>query len=125
MTCIAAKITNGKITMGGDSAGTSGYVTYNRKDPKVFVVGPAIFGCTTSYRMTQLLQYKFKMPDHDPRISDDEFMRTVFIDTLRTTLSTGGYASTKEGVEQGGTFLVGYHGHVYTVEGDYQVGEQR
>jgi hypothetical protein len=49
-------------------------------------------------------------------------MTTEFIDEVRRTLKAGGYAKVENGVEHGGTFLVGFRGTLYTVESDFQVG---
>jgi hypothetical protein len=49
-------------------------------------------------------------------------MATEFIDAVRTCLKDGGYARVNSGEEEGGTFLVGYKGVLYFIDGDYQVG---
>jgi ATP-dependent protease HslVU (ClpYQ) peptidase subunit len=68
MTCIVGMVENGKVYIGGDSAGVSGFDYHIREDQKVFQNGDMIFGFTSSFRMGQLLQYSLKIPDHDPRI---------------------------------------------------------
>ncbi len=80
-------------------------------------------GFTSSFRMGQLLQYVFKSPEHCSDLSDFKFMTTNFIDEVRRCLKDGGFATKKEEQESGGTFLVGYHGHLYQIAGDYQVAE--
>jgi hypothetical protein len=49
-------------------------------------------------------------------------MSTWFVNAVRSCLKSGGYASTEHGRESGGTFLVGYHGRLYEVWDDFQVG---
>jgi len=49
-------------------------------------------------------------------------MATTFVDAVRECLSTGGYARTEDGQEQGGQFLVGIRGRLYAVGADYQIG---
>ena len=47
MTCIVGIAHNGKVTIGGDSAGTNNWSQQTiRRDPKVFPLGEFIFGCT-------------------------------------------------------------------------------
>lgn len=122
MTCIAGIVEGGKVWIGGDSAGVSGYALVVRADQKVFRNGPMIFGFTSSFRMGQILRYALKVPDQAPHISVDEYMVTVFVDAVRACLKDKGFATKSNEQESGGTFLVGYKGRLFFVEGDYQVG---
>lgn len=123
MTAIAGLVDNGKIYMGGDSAGSAGYFLQTRRDPKVFVTGDYIIGFTSSFRMGDLLRYSFKPPKAPAGPALDHFMRTKFIDALRKCLKDGGYASKTNETESAGTFLVGIAGRLFKVENDYQVAE--
>ncbi|MEJ8547182.1 hypothetical protein [Brevibacillus borstelensis] len=122
MTCIVGLVHNGKVYMGGDSAGVSGYNLTVRADEKVFINGEFLMGFTSSFRMGQLLRCRFKPPYHRPEVSDYEYLVTDFIDEVRNCLKQGGYARNDNGEERAGTFLIGYRGKLYTVECDYQVG---
>jgi hypothetical protein len=87
-------------------------------DPKVFINGNMVFGFTSSFRMGQLLQYSLKIP----MIPKDEaeyhaYMCTKFVGATKTLFDENGV--------EGGQFLVGFNGHLYMVEGDYQVGIER
>jgi hypothetical protein len=121
LTAIAALVHDGKVYMGGDSAGVSGLSLTQRLDAKVFVNGPFIMGFTTSFRMGQLLHWAFVPPVQPNGVSDERFMSTDFIDAVRKTLKEGGYAKRENEVEQGGMFLVGYHGQLWQIDSDYQV----
>ncbi len=125
MTCIIGLEHDGKVSIGGDSAGVNGSLDIRiRTDEKVFINGPMIFGFTSSFRMGQLLRYSLKVPEQLGSETDDyKFMCTRFIDEVRTCLKNGGYASVKNGVDEGGYFLVGYRGKLYRVESDFQVGK--
>ncbi len=123
MTCIVGIIHKGKTYIGGDSAGVGGYDVTVRKDVKVFKVGDFIIGCTTSFRMLQLLRFSFNPPKkHD---DDDiyKYMCTVFIDAIRKCFKEGGFAEQDKSVEKGGTFLVGWKDRLFVIYDDYQVGE--
>lgn len=125
MTCIVGLIDkDGSILIGGDSAGVGGYSKEIRTDRKVFVSGDFVMGFTTSFRMGQLLAFGFSPPK--PRVDQDimHYMVNDFVDCVRQRLKCGGYAETHNGAERGGTFLVGYAGRLFKVEGDYQVGER-
>lgn len=122
MTCIVGVEHAGKVLIGGDSAGLAGWSLSVRADEKVFSNGPFVMGFTTSFRMGQLLRYKFAPPKHDRCLSVDAFMASVFVDAVRQTMKDGGYAKVESAREEGGTFLVGYRGRLYQVGNDFQIG---
>uniref|UniRef100_UPI003F49A2CE hypothetical protein n=1 Tax=Streptosporangium sp. CA-235898 TaxID=3240073 RepID=UPI003F49A2CE len=126
MTVIAGLVHDGRVYMGGDSAGCAGWELTVRRDPKVFEVGPYLIGFTTSFRMGQLLRFSFTPPtlpydlDHDGLT---KLMVTEFIDGIRATFKDGGYARKDSEQESGGKFLVGVRGRLFEIGPDYQVGE--
>lgn len=120
MTCIVGLVHNGDVYIGGDSAGVAGLSITIRSDEKVFGNGPFIMGFTTSFRMGQLLRYKLAPPAQTVHQNDMEYMVTSFIDACRQCFSQNGFGDKDASV--GGNFLVGYHGKLYNIEGDYQVG---
>lgn len=121
MTCIVGLVDKGDVYIGGDSAGVAGLSLSIRADEKVFGNGPFIMGFTSSFRMGQLLRYKFSPPAQTVHQDDMEYMVTSFIDACRTCFSQNGFGD--KDATRGGSFLVGYKGTLYTIEGDYQVGK--
>ena len=67
MTCIVGMLNKGKVIIGADSAGVSGLDVQIRKDPKVFITGEFVIGCTTSFRMIELLQFSLKIKPQNIR----------------------------------------------------------
>jgi ATP-dependent protease HslVU (ClpYQ) peptidase subunit len=126
MTCIVGITDGTTVTMGADSAGSSGNYTLQRKDPKVFIKGQYLIGFTSSFRMGQLLMYKFK-PALLPLYCDgDELhahMCTTFVDEIRKLFKDNGFTTIKDSVETGGCFLVGVNGRLFEIDDDFQVGE--
>lgn len=127
MTCIAAVKTDDGVWMAGDSAGVAHLSIVTRADKKVFVKQDAIgtefgFGFTSSFRMGQLIQYNFVIP---VLTNDDihEYMVATFIPALRTCLKDGGYTTIENAAESGGTFLVAVKGRLFSIQDDFQVGE--
>jgi ATP-dependent protease HslVU (ClpYQ) peptidase subunit len=118
MTCIVGLVENGNVYIGGDSAGVAGLSITIRSDEKVFENGPFIMGFTTSFRMGQLLRYKFEPPKQTVAQSDMQYMVTDFIDAIRVCFTKNGFGD----ASSGGTFLVGYNGVLYHIDSDYQVG---
>lgn len=123
MTCIVGIIENKKVFIGGDSAGVSGYDVKIRKDPKVFKVGDFVIGCTTSYRMVQLIRFSFKPPPVSSDIDFHEYMCTQFVNTLRTCFKEGGLTEIDKCVETAGEFMVGYMNKLAVVQSDFNVRE--
>jgi len=125
MTCIVGVVDtkNKRVLIGADSAGISGWDITIRKDKKVFNVGDFVIGCTSSFRMIQLLQFSFNPPDIGGK-DIFEYMCTDFINAVRTCFRDGGYLQKyTDGDEKGGSFLVGYGDRLFKVDEDFQVGE--
>lgn len=125
MTCIVAVATpNGRVHMGADSAGVGGLSMALRKDSKLFVKSNMVFGCTSSFRMIQLLRYSLVIPRRHPDVDLHDYMCTAFIQSVRECFRAGGFLRKDQEVENGGVFLVGVEGHVYRIDSDFQVGER-
>ena len=123
MTAIVGIAHKGKVLIGGDSVGGAGTFAAVRSDRKVWSTGNFVFGFTTSFRMGQLLRYSLSIPPLKVGQTVDEYMVVDFVDAARTCLTTGGYATQQDGAEQGGSFLVGTSGRLFSIEDDYQVAE--
>lgn len=122
MTCIVGLERNGKVYIGGDSAGVAGLSITVRADEKVFKNGPMIFGFTSSFRMGQILRFQLSIPAQEADKSDYEYMCTNFIDAVMICMESHGFLKNDKGEKSGGTFLVGYKGRLYSVHSDFQVG---
>lgn len=124
MTCVAAVVHEGSVWMGSDSCGVAGTDLSVRKDPKVFIKDGFIIGFTTSFRMGQLLMYNLNIPEMDG-LPPFKYMVTKFVDAVRECLSEGGFQKKEAEREEGGTFMVGFNGNLFTIESDYQVAESQ
>ncbi|MEZ2446086.1 hypothetical protein AB6805_30430 [Chitinophaga sp. RCC_12] len=125
MTCIIGVVSKGKVFIGGDSAGVDGNDMMIRKDEKVFKIGEFIFGCTSSFRMIQLIRYSFTPPKITPKRNIYEYLCTDFINALRECLINGGFAQKDMESEAGGVSLMGYKGRLFYIGDDYQIGEPK
>jgi ATP-dependent protease HslVU (ClpYQ) peptidase subunit len=123
MTCIAAVAQGGRVWMGGDTAGVAGWDVSTRRDEKVFRIGEAVVGFTTSFRMGQLLRYRLTLPPAPAGEELARYMATEFIDAVRDCFREGGWAKKNAEQEEGGTFLIGLRGRLFQVDSDYQVAE--
>ncbi len=122
MTCIVGLIHKNNIYMGADSAGVSENGLELRKDSKIFHNGEFLIGFTTSFRMGQLLRYKFTPPEIS-EIPLEKYMVTSFVDALRVCFKNSGYTKKSEDCEAGGTFLIGVRGRLFLISDDFQIGE--
>lgn len=123
MTCIVGCEHKGAVYIGGDSAGTASNMHQRvRKDKKVFIKGEFIIGFCGSFRMGDLLKHTMKLPKPQKGGDDVAYMVNDFVDALRACLE-------KENENLQGddklfpAILVGYRGKLFSIEGDYQVGQ--
>lgn len=121
MTCIIGLVSGDHVYIGGDSAGVAGYSLTVRSDPKVFINHEFVMGFTSSFRMGQLLRFKFVPPPVPEKKDPYEYMVTDFVEGVRTCLKTGGYLKKENDREEGGQFLVGWRGVLYFIDSDLQV----
>lgn len=123
MTCIAGVVHEGKVHLGGDSAGVgSDWSLTIRRDEKLFTRDPYVLGFAGSFRMGQLVRYSFDPPV--PHRADlPRFMATEFITALRTCLTDGGWTANADDDDG---LLVGVAGRLFSIPiPDLQVGESR
>lgn len=131
MTCIVGVKTRcGRVVIAGDSAGVGGLSLSVRADPKVFMNGEIAFGCTSSFRMIQLLRFglvvppfEITVPTHPGGLETYEWAVRKLVPAIRSCLKEGGFAGKKDEVESGGQFLVGVRGRLFGIHNDYQVSE--
>lgn len=122
MTCIIGLVHNDKVYIGADSAAVSGWQVRATNLDKVFRRGPFLIAYTNSFRMGQILQYHLEVQSQDGE-PDIEYMVRHFVDAVRTCFKELGFAKVENNEESGGMFLVGYRGHLYAIEDDFQVNE--
>lgn len=126
MTCIVGLVNKDQVLIAGDSIGSDGRVMMERRDKKVFENGGMIFGVSGTYRGLQLLQYALTVPVYAEAIhgSVDKFMRTAFVEAVRACLKAGGEVVVTNAEDRTGVAaLVGAFGRLWTIDGDFQVGE--
>ena len=123
MTCIVGLIEEGKVYIGGDSAGVAGYDLTVRADQKVWAKDGWAFGFTSSFRMGQILRYGLQVPKRHADMDLMQFMVTEFTNAVRNCLKAAGWASKVNEREEGGVFLIGHAGRLFQMHSDYQIAE--
>ena len=122
MTVIIGVKEGDTVIIGGDSASIGlNYGKGHRSDKKVFAVGEFIFGCTTSWRMIQLLQFMFTPPEPQAGRKGMNYMVCQFVPAVKSLFSSNGFGRVENSVGSGGDFLVGWRGGLYEIQSDYQV----
>lgn len=122
MTCVVGIVSGGKVFIGADSLGSNGFTKEIRKESKVFENGDFLIGGTTSFRMLNLLQWKFNPPTAKKGDDLHRFMCTDFVEAVRDLFSKNGF-SVESGEWECGEFLVGIHGKLFKLGVDFQVAE--
>lgn len=126
MTCIVAIVHPGGVTMGGDSALTDD--DFNQSlmaETKVFAKGEFLIGGSGSARGGQLMRFAFTPPRRPSKMDADQYMATLWIDSLRDVFKKGGHMWVQEqgGEESSSTnALVAYRGNLWIMYGgDLQI----
>lgn len=119
MTCIVAKVEGGVVHMAGDKLGSNGYTKGITERPKIFKNGDFVFGCTTSFRMGQLIEFTWKQPEKLNSQTEDFYIYKVVVDSIKLMMKNDGFATDKEG----GEFLFGYNGRLFKMQTDFAIFE--
>jgi hypothetical protein len=112
MTCIVGIETPRGVLLGADSmsAETTCWTADVCVEPKVFRAGAYVMGFTTSFRMGDLLRHQARLEPPSGRGSLHRHLVTKVIPALRELFKGGGFATSKDGAESGGCFLLGRAG---------------
>jgi hypothetical protein len=123
MTCIVGIETPKGVMLAADSMGGEGtyWTAMTSAEPKVFRLGAYVLGFTTSFRMGDLLRYHAALPAPPARGPLHRHMVLKVVPVLRSVLKDHGFATTKEGGEVGGDFLIGVRGALFHVQSNYAV----
>ena len=122
LTCIVGLAQDGKVWIGGDSVSASGWQVRSMRHSKVFRVQEFLIGYTSSFRMGQILEHHLSVPAQDGQC-DVKYLVTQFIPSVRDCFKEHWFDKIKDEDAKGGEFLLGYHGHLYHVDCDFQVAE--
>ena len=127
MTCVVG-IADGKtVWMGADTLAVAGWDKRTSLVKKVFVDSGFIVGYTSSFRMGQILQYHIDWKDlRETYINTKDklgFMITNLIPEVREQFKELGFSKMSDNEEEGGTFMIGVDGKLFTIHKDFQVQE--
>jgi hypothetical protein len=134
MTCIVGVEFGDHSVIGFDQLSASSLSSgHRRRDPKGWASRRSkdqprfVFGATTSYRMLQVLRFHAEPPEigvawdlfNDRQWLD--WMVTEYVPHVREQLAEHGFTKVESGREEGGSWMVGVAGRIFTVHSDFQV----
>jgi ATP-dependent protease HslVU (ClpYQ) peptidase subunit len=117
LTCIAGLVDKGIIYLGGDGAASTDTDTVAITNPKVFKNKKFLIGYSVSFRMGQLLQYKFNPPRQKKSQDDLTYLTTTFVDSVKNCFKDNEFNEENAG----GQFLIGYKNNLYLIESTFHV----
>jgi ATP-dependent protease HslVU (ClpYQ) peptidase subunit len=126
MTAIVGLVSGGTVWMGGDSATSwqDDRVSVC-SNPKVFRVGHFLVGSAGSGRTQRILRHAWTPPPRR-KLGLEHYISVAVVDSIRRALIEGGAAEKKDNVEDAaGDILLGYRGHLFRVDSDYNVDEAK
>lgn len=129
MTCIAAVAHEGRVYMGGDSAGITDDSVLSLgigNETKIWESEGILFGCCGSFRLSQILRWQMSIPQYNPSAEPLEYLTGGFITAMRESLREHGNLitleeDTTENIDGG--ILLGFCGRVFEIYNDFGVGE--
>lgn len=121
MTCIIGLVQDGKVYIGGDSGASDSYSLLQTNLCKVIKRSPFIMGYCGSFRMGQVLKHSLKVCEQESSESDLSYLVNEVMDSVRELYREKGILKITENIEEGGEFLLGYKGSLYSIESDFQV----
>ena len=124
---IITGFTDGKNTwLAGDRIGASEYGDNSLQvRPKVFTKDiphckqKIAIGYTTSFRMGQLLEFKYTPPVFEGDI--DKYIFSKVTSSIMNFLHENKFASESDNVRRGGNFLIGFMGRLFEMQNDFSV----
>ena len=121
MTCIVGINTGKKIIIAGDRLGSDGF-TYGKYHEKVFAKDGFIFGVTGSYRVMQLIKYKFVIPKMNVGQEVDNYIYNDFTDAFIKLIRENNCAIKKDNIDSmEACLLFGFKNKLYQMESNFQI----
>lgn len=119
MTCIVGLEHEGKVYMGGDRCCSTDSFRAKVSRPKVFKVGKLLVGFAGSFRFRDMLEYHYKLPKHPKKMSDEKYMITLVLESIREL--TLQHDPPTEDEPFGSSCLLAYNGKLYEFQTDFSL----
>lgn len=122
MTCILGVVDKdtGDVYIGGDSSAVAEYDMLTIATPKVFRVGPFLFGFAGHFRFGQVIQHAFDPPKYKGGDLAAYMSRDV-MEGMREVLDDAGFLRSIEGRDRAGLGMIGYEGRLFVIQDEFEV----
>lgn len=121
MTCICGLEGNGKVWIGGDSAGSTDYSIATFSEPKVWLDGEFAYGYCDDGRYGSVLRWGFN-PPKPPKTQIEKYFAMRFVPALREAFKSDLDAQPSEaGKYPQIEFLMGLRGRLYCFGSNWEV----
>lgn len=123
MTAVIGIVSDDKIYIGGDSAGTDieHNVTILAQD-KVNKRGEVLMGIAGGFRPAQVLAYNVPFPDKDEEETVDQYIYGKFVPMIQNTMRGAFCLKREHDLEKmNATFLFGVYGKLFAIQNDFGV----
>lgn len=109
------------VILGSDSLIVDEYGTsLTSLTPKVFEKNNVLFGTCGSLRITQVIKYKFVIPERNGK-ELFEYLCTDFIDGLAETLCNNNCTYMKNDSMTGSEMIIGIDGQLFAIDEDFHI----
>lgn len=116
---------NKSLYLGADTMANTGYTAHQIPlNGKLWKSGDFIYAYCGSPRMGAILRYNFEPPKRG-RLTVDKYLNTIWVDQLMQTFSDSWWIENKDSKAEGGNFIFGYQGRLFTVWSDFQIIEEK
>lgn len=121
MTCIIGYEFKDGVILGSDSqiSDENGTILTSLT-PKVFKKNDVLFGTCGSLRITQVIRYKFQIPERNGK-ELFEYLCTDFIDGLAETLCNNNCTYMKNGSMSSSELMIGIDGQLFAIDEDFHI----
>lgn len=126
MTVIVGLPHNGRVYLGGDSAGTTGwYSRIHLVEPKVWAQRDCVFGFTGDVREQQIIKHCLKVPERKDDADILHWLAVDFTNAHRQARKDAGHDEKRDnGPEVGCHFMMGVEDRLFILFDDYSFAEQ-
>jgi hypothetical protein len=129
VTVVVGLAHNGAVWFGADSRAEDDCAGGRLlAQPKVWRRGPYLIGAAGSMRFADVVRHEVTLPAPPSRASH-RHVAVVVVPAIREALKAAGYRlqsrGSDGGEDAGGELLVGFNGRVFSIDGEFQVQEER
>lgn len=122
MTCVIAYRRNiNKIILASDKMASNYYSKQITKESKIFEKNGFHIGCTTSFRMIQILKHIWYPPDRKIKQNTEQYLYKDVVESIRACFKANGFGDATKEVY--GNFILIYENRIFEMQNDLSLME--